>query len=212
MGPAAPETWRCCCTAATDMTRLWASCRCSRVSSDSTDRDFNRMIECRGSIPLLADVVHAGRSRHRRVRPACFCAPVATLRCRSALLRSWPDLLCTGLCADGPAQPARGRPALSGEPSWPPARARRYRARQKNVTHQGSPPPGPDDLVALGATVSASRRAAAAHRCGIPKRSHRYGRSWHCHCCGCRCPPFVRHAFLRRQDRSSRRTSPRIRS
>ena len=33
-----PEACRCFCTDATDMTRRWASWRCSRVSADSTDR------------------------------------------------------------------------------------------------------------------------------------------------------------------------------
>ncbi len=35
-------------------------------------------------------------------------------------------------------------------------RARSYRARQKNVTHQGSPPQPPDDLVSPGSAVTAS--------------------------------------------------------
>jgi hypothetical protein len=69
-------------------------------------------------------------------------------------------------------------------------RARRYRARQKNVTHQGSPPPLPDDLVSPGSAVTASKPSSAPDA----KRP-----AWRCHWCGCRCPQFVRHGFLRRR-------------
>ena len=43
------------------------------------------------------------------------------------------------------------------------ARARHYRARQTNVTHQGSPPPPPDDVVSVDTTVAASKPPAAFH-------------------------------------------------
>jgi hypothetical protein len=79
------------------------------------------------------------------------------------------------------------------------SRARRYRARQKNVTHQGSPPHPADDLLMAGAVVIASKPPSASPG-GVARRSpgHRLG-TWHCHWCGCRCPPFVRCEFLRRR-------------
>ena len=93
------------------------------------------------------------------------------------------------------------------------ARASRYRARQKNVTHQGSLPPVTNDLVAVGASVSASEPVSACGPCCRGRSRGDYHRSWHCHWCGCRCSPFVRHAFLRRHAGASRRpTSPRMRS
>jgi hypothetical protein len=67
-------------------------------------------------------------------------------------------------------------------------RARSYRARQKNMTHQGSPAPPPDDLVLPGSAVTASEPSADARRW-----------AWHCHWCGRRCSRFVRQEFLRRR-------------
>ena len=69
-------------------------------------------------------------------------------------------------------------------------RARSYRARQKNVTHQGSPPQPPDDLVLPGSVVTASEPSSSPD-------ARRW--TWHCHWCGCRCSQFVRHGFLRRR-------------
>ena len=124
-------------------------------------------------------------------------------------LRSRPDLLRTRLCTVGAARrPARGWPALPGQPprsSEHAARAGRYRARQKNVTHQGSPPHRADDLVMASAVVSASKPPSASPgKVARQSPSHRSG-SWSCHWCGCRCPPFVRREFLRRRTGSIRR-------
>lgn len=69
-------------------------------------------------------------------------------------------------------------------------RARNYRCRQKNVTHQGSPPRPPDDLLSLNL-------AAAGETPSIGDFSRRP--AWRCHWCGCRCPDFVRQDFLRRR-------------
>jgi hypothetical protein len=69
-------------------------------------------------------------------------------------------------------------------------RARRYRARQKNVTHQGSPPRPADDLVPPSSVVTASEPSPSPDA----RRS-----AWHCHWCGCRRPQFVRHGFLCRR-------------
>ena len=69
-------------------------------------------------------------------------------------------------------------------------RARSYRARQKNVTHQGSPRPPPDDLVLPGSAVTASEPSPSPD-------ARRW--AWHCHWCGRRCSQFVRQGFLRRR-------------
>ena len=86
------------------------------------------------------------------------------------------------------------------------ARARRYRARQKNVTHQGSPPPCRDDDVAVDATATGSRSVAAAvHEQAVRSGHGREGEHDHyCHWCGCCCSTFVRIDFLRRRRRGSR--------
>jgi len=77
-------------------------------------------------------------------------------------------------------------------------RARRYRYRQKNVTHQGSPPAPPDDL--LSEDPAAANAASSSG--DFPQTP-----AWRCHWCGCRCPDFVRQDFLRR--RRSRTVAPR---
>ena len=65
-------------------------------------------------------------------------------------------------------------------------RQHRYRARQKKVTHQGSPPPAPPDQLAPGPTVPV-----------IPA-------PWHCWRCRHGLPEFVRQDFLRRRIRRNR--------
>jgi hypothetical protein len=73
-------------------------------------------------------------------------------------------------------------------------RARNYRARQKNVTHQGSPPQPTDDLMSEGTAITPSTaRSRRSPRCFLRESP------WRCHWCGCRCPPFVRNGFLRRR-------------
>ncbi len=68
------------------------------------------------------------------------------------------------------------------------ARSRRYRARKNNVTHQGSPPAPPDDLLLTGSAVAVTDQTMTGR--GVRPR-------WHCHCCGRLCPEFVRRDFLR---------------
>jgi hypothetical protein len=71
------------------------------------------------------------------------------------------------------------------------ARQSRYRARDKKVTHQGSPPPPVNDLLAPGSPMSAS---------GVATPQDRAWRTiTHCHWCGRPCPPLVRQGFLRRR-------------
>lgn len=66
-------------------------------------------------------------------------------------------------------------------------RSRRYRLRQQNVTHQGSPERVPDDLLAGNSTLSVTQPPSPS----IAPR-------WQCQFCGCRCSEFVRSGFLRR--------------
>jgi hypothetical protein len=103
-------------------------------------------------------------------------------------------------CAEGCAQRVRRRAVkCSGQryQNSPAGRRRhaarqaRYRARDKKVTHHGSPPPRPDDLLAPGSPMSASDVAIPEDR---PRRT-----ITHCHWCGRRCPPLVRQGFLRRR-------------
>jgi len=72
-------------------------------------------------------------------------------------------------------------------------RARRYRARQEIVTHQGSPWPPAGGVVAVGAmAISRDTEHPAAPT----------GRATtHCHWCGRPCLPQLRQGFLRRRDR-----------
>jgi len=72
-------------------------------------------------------------------------------------------------------------------------RTARWRDRQKNVTHHGSPPPSADDLLPSGAPVVARDAASPGDR--------RRPATPHCHWCGRRCPDFVRQGFLRRRIR-----------
>ena len=65
-------------------------------------------------------------------------------------------------------------------------RQHRYRAKQQEVTHQGSPPPPPNDLLPV---IPALPGEIATP---LP---------WHCHFCGQLQAQFVRHDFLRRRIR-----------
>jgi hypothetical protein len=103
-------------------------------------------------------------------------------------------------CAEGCAQRVRRRAVkCSGQryQNTPAGRRRhaarqaRYRARDKKVTHHGSPPLRPGDLLAPGSPVSASDVAIPEDR---PRRT-----IMHCHWCGRRCPQLVRQGFLRRR-------------
>ena len=94
------------------------------------------------------------------------------------------------------------------------ARAGRYRARQKIVTHQGSPPQPRNDVVSLAAlaldavrldaAVTASKSAAASREVVTWSQAPTAG-YWHCHWCRDRCSPLVRIEFLRGRKRGSRR-------
>ena len=72
-------------------------------------------------------------------------------------------------------------------------RQRRYRAQQEKVTHQGSPPQPPSDLLPV----------IPALRLEIELRP------WHCHFCGQLQAQIVRNSFLRRRIRRTLRKSDR---
>ena len=135
----------------------------------------------------------AGCKRHEAAHARLFLCG----RCRrQVLVCSSCDrgqIYCAGTCAQEAreaAQRAAGRRYQASRRGRfnHAARARRYRARQKNVTHQSSQPP--DDLLSSGSTATASGPSlsndSAAHS------------TWRCHWCGCQCSLFVRQGFLRR--------------
>jgi hypothetical protein len=77
-------------------------------------------------------------------------------------------------------------------------RSRRWRGRRReSVTHQGSPPPPPGDLLPADATAIPRDGPAPTE---LPRRT-----MTHCHWCGRRCLPQLRQDFLRRRDRRRRR-------
>jgi hypothetical protein len=99
------------------------------------------------------------------------------------------------------AQRAAGRRYQASRPGRfaHAARARRYRARQKIVTHQGSAATGAGDL--LPSEAAAPTIASAPEPVGLDAHSA------HCHLCRARCAEAVRQGFLRRRrwpDRPSR--------
>ena len=144
-------------------------------------------------------------STHRRLRP-CLAEPdrpparfFLCGRCRTqVLVCSCCDRGQT-YCADGCALAARRRAQREASRRYQAsrrgrlahaARSRRYRARQKNVTHQGSPSQAVDDVVSPDATVAASE----SHLECVSRRP-----ACQCHWCGCCCSRFVRQGFLRRR-------------
>lgn len=155
-------------------------------------------------------------SSHCRTRPCALLPAAATtarlflcVRCKAQVL------VCSHCdrgqiyCAQGCAQTARRDAQRAAGRRYQKsrrgrvnhaARAGRYRARQNNVTHQGSPPHRANDWV----TASSKPPSASPGDVARPSPPHRSG-SWFCHWCGCRCPPFVRREFLRRRTGSIHR-------
>ena len=68
-------------------------------------------------------------------------------------------------------------------------RMRRYRARQENVTHQGSSIPSTDDK---SSPPDAECQAGSI----TPPMKSIHTRPWHCQACGRICSEFVRNGFL----------------
>ncbi len=84
------------------------------------------------------------------------------------------------------------------------ARSSRWRARQKNVTHQGSPPRHLDAGVSMDATAAASASPVAPSS-DVDAPSRDEAAFWRCRWCGRCCSPLVRRGFLRRRWRGRRR-------
>jgi hypothetical protein len=118
------------------------------------------------------------------------------------------QIYCTDGCAQRArreAQRAAGRRYQASERGRlnHAARARRYRARQKRVTHHGLPAPqAGGNVLVLKSAIVADRSPCPP---GLPRRL-----DWHCHCCRCACSQFVRQMFLRRHRalRAIARASP----
>jgi len=72
-------------------------------------------------------------------------------------------------------------------------RARRYRARQNKVTHQGSPESPIDDVIRPSAAV------APRVFLRVPRVFPQQSSSRRCHLCGRPCSPFLRTGFVRRR-------------
>jgi hypothetical protein len=188
-----------------DRAHNWAltTCRISRHGAD-----LNGQVPDRRRAPTPCRARMPGHySKHCGRRPCVGeSAPVEAparlfvcVRCRTqVLICSCCDrgqIYCAGGCAREAryhAQRAAGRRYQTSRRGRlaHAVRARRWRARQKNVTHQGSPPPPPDDLVPPGSAVTASEPSPSPD-------ARRW--TWHCHWCRCRCSQFVRQGFLRRR-------------
>jgi len=131
------------------------------------------------------------------------------VRCRAqVLICSCCDrgqIYCAGGCAQQARQHAqrsagrRYQASRRGRVNHA-ARMSRWRARQKNVTHQGSPRPA-NDLVLGDAAVTASRAPMTATPDDAGRCQGLGTGPWRCHWCGRRCPSLVRNAFLRRGRR-----------
>jgi hypothetical protein len=188
-----------------DRAHNWAltTCRISRHGAD-----LNGQVPDRRRAPTPCRARMPGHySKHSGRRP-CVGEPAPVevparlfvcVRCRTQMLIcsccDRGQIYCAGGCAQEAryhAQRAAGRRYQTSRRGRlaHAVRARRWRARQKNVTHQGSPPPPPDDLVVPGSAVTASKPSPSPD-------ARRW--TWHCHWCGCRCLRFVRQGFLRRR-------------
>ena len=140
------------------------------------------------------------------------------VRCRApVLVCSHCDrgqIYCAGSCAQEARYHAQREAGQRYQASFRgrlkhAARSARHRARQKIVTHQGSPVEPRDDVVRLDAAAAANKPATASS-CGPVMRSQVPDPgSWRCHWCGSRCSPLVRIGFLRRRRRSSSRDQKR---
>jgi len=122
----------------------------------------------------------------------CRAQVVLCRRCDRGQIYCGPG--CAGR-ARGAAQRAAGMRYQKSRPGRfaHAARARRYRARCKIVTHQGSAAPRPDDLLLPEAAVVAPTLV-------IPVEPS----AWHCARCGARCAAVVRIGFLRHPRRPAR--------
>jgi len=120
------------------------------------------------------------------------------------------QIYCAGTCAQEARQRAQQAAGRRYQATYRgrlnhAARAGRYRARQKIVTHQGSPPRPQDDVVPLEAVATARKSAAMSSRDVVMRSAAPGSGVWRCHWCGESCSPLVRIEFLRCRQRGSRR-------
>jgi hypothetical protein len=118
------------------------------------------------------------------------------------------QIYCSGSCAQEARAQAQRAAGLRYQVSYRgrlkhAARTARHRARQKIVTHQGSPLEPRDDVVAPDAAAAANKPATASSYGSVMRFQVADPGSWRCHWCGCRCSPLVRTGFLRRRRRGS---------
>jgi hypothetical protein len=109
------------------------------------------------------------------------------------------QIYCGRACATAArraAQKEAGQRYQTGRPGRfaHAARARRYRASCKIVTHQGSDAAGDSDLLAAEAVVSVSKIVAV--------KPTSTSASVNCACCGARCAAAVRIGFVRHHRRA----------
>lgn len=151
----------------------------------STNRSGRLRRECRSS----PDVPFSSR------RFLCVACRTSCIIC-SCCDRG--NIYCAGDCARAARRQARieaGRryqTSRSGRLNHA-ARARRYRTRQKKVTHHGSPATADDGPMPPASTQSAETDASPAGL--LPGSTER------CDWCGHACLPFVRLGFIRRRER-----------
>jgi len=146
---------------------------------------------------------HLGRYKSSDVTTPRFFL-CARCRCQVAICRCCDrgQIYCAGDCAAEARREAQRaaskRYRMSRRGRFKQAeRARRYRARQKIVTHEGSPPPPSGDLLPSTSTVTAKEPGPSDT---IPWQTTLQ----RCHWCGRHCSPFVRQGFLpRRQVRQT---------
>jgi hypothetical protein len=142
----------------------------------------------RASRPRLIEPAGAGSSPRLFLCAACWQMVIICSRCDRGQI----------YCAKGCAREARRRAQLEAGRRYQSSRRgrlnhaernRRYRARKKNVTHQGSI--AEPNLLPRSSTVCASESPPAS-RGYVPAATHS-----HCDWCGSCASQFVRQDFLR---------------
>jgi len=149
---------------------------------------LRRVCDDGGGEPVSARLFLCGRCRRQVI--ICRCCDRGQVYCADG---------CSGQARRQSLRDAGRRYARSRRGRQKGAdRSRRFRARQRErVTHQGSPPLPPDDLLAAGA-MAIPRDEASLADAVRPAMLH-------CHWCGHPCLPQLRREFLRRCDRHRRR-------
>jgi hypothetical protein len=120
----------------------------------------------------------------------CSCCDRGNIYCEQ-------DCAQTSRCTKQRAAGRRYQGTFNGRRNHA-ARAKRYRARQKKVTHQSSLPQLSDDSIPKCAPPAVSAPSGPTASTPQSPRSSPLQPPWRCHWCGRPCSPFVRMDFLRR--------------